>query len=50
VASALIPFSAAHLALTIGLTTPDKITFDEVHASLRIAMRDFLAIVAERQK
>jgi dolichyl-phosphate-mannose-protein mannosyltransferase len=31
VAIALILFIAAHLALMIGLTTPDKITFDEVH-------------------
>jgi dolichyl-phosphate-mannose-protein mannosyltransferase len=31
VAIALILFVAAHLALMIGLTTPDKITFDEVH-------------------
>jgi dolichyl-phosphate-mannose-protein mannosyltransferase len=28
---ALLLFIAAHLALMIGLTTPDKITFDEVH-------------------
>jgi dolichyl-phosphate-mannose-protein mannosyltransferase len=31
VAIALIIFVAAHLALMIGLTTPDKIIFDEVH-------------------
>jgi dolichyl-phosphate-mannose-protein mannosyltransferase len=31
VVTALIIFAAAHLALMIGLTTPDKIIFDEVH-------------------
>jgi dolichyl-phosphate-mannose-protein mannosyltransferase len=31
VAIALLLFIAAHLALMIGLTTPNKITFDEVH-------------------
>jgi dolichyl-phosphate-mannose--protein O-mannosyl transferase len=31
VAIAVIIFIAAHLALMIGLTTPDKIMFDEVH-------------------
>jgi dolichyl-phosphate-mannose-protein mannosyltransferase len=31
VASALILFIAAYLALMIELITPDKITFDEMH-------------------
>jgi hypothetical protein len=30
--TAVIIFIAAHLALMIGLTTPDKIIFDEVHS------------------